>query len=335
MAEMFRTSALRTPPKKVDNKANVIFGAKVIQAGDVNDSRPFTIDQETLQSVADAINGPNKGVKARFTHPNMCSDGLGRHLGRWKNARVEGDAVFADLHIADAAFDTPSGDLGSYVLNLAEEDPEAFGVSIATTLSQDMQAALDEVGEGERVPFRFAKLHAADIVDEPAATRGGLFDMTDTDVASAASWFLSNHYKNSSPVEVFGRFVSLLSSHYERDIMPELSEAIVGQANVEPAEDGVANSDAVFSVERMREDARPFVEAFGDAGASWYLEGRDLLSCYQEVAETQRGRIEDLENQVAELQAIVEAAELASGEQEPLSQPTDDVKDELRNLVRR
>jgi len=101
----FRTDVSRQPPARVDREGGVIYGAAMMQTGDLNsgDVRPFTADSETLQQVEQLGNAARNGIKARFTHPNMSNDGMGSYLGRWTNFRIDGDTVRADLHIADAA----------------------------------------------------------------------------------------------------------------------------------------------------------------------------------------------------------------------------------------
>ena len=116
----FRTEAARTAPQRVDRQANVIYGAAIMQGGNLNegDARKWTADAETLQQVTQFGQQARNGIKARFTHPNMSNDGMGSYLGRWSNFRLEGDTVRADLHIADAAFTSPQGDLGNYVMEI-------------------------------------------------------------------------------------------------------------------------------------------------------------------------------------------------------------------------
>ena len=140
-AGLFRTNRTAELPTRVDRAARVIFGANMMQLGDINDDRPFTVDTKTLQQVQEFGERSRNGLKARFTHPNMSSDGMGSHLGRWKNLRIDGDKIRGDLHIADAAFRSPQGDLASYVMDLAESDPESFGVSLATSLDQEIGRA--------------------------------------------------------------------------------------------------------------------------------------------------------------------------------------------------
>jgi len=322
--EMFRTATTFAGElSKVDKERGIIYGAKIISLGRVNDSRPWHVDEQTLLDVERMINGPNKGLKARWTHPNMCDDGLGKYLGRWQNARISGDSVIADLHLAKSAFDSPVGDLGSYVLQLAAEDAESFGVSVASMLADEMDDIPDD---GETMPLRFAGLHAADLVDSPAATRGGLFSSIDDDLPNMATWLLKNHFSDASPADVFHRFVSFLSRFYERDVMDEIRDdlQIVNDvetpANEQPTVDQADGENvAVFSLETLRDDAKPFVEAFGDVGARWFIEGRDLLECFREKNDELGRHCKDLENQIAELQAQIVATDLSSGEPEPLS----------------
>ena len=79
---MFRTSILNTTPEQVDRQANIIHGASLMQVGDLNDgdSRPWTVTHDTLQQVVEFGSRSRNGLKARFTHPNMSSDGMGSYL---------------------------------------------------------------------------------------------------------------------------------------------------------------------------------------------------------------------------------------------------------------
>lgn len=305
---LFRTQPNRSPETlRVDRQAKVIRGAKVIQLGAVNDSRPWDVDEETLAQVADHIGRPNKGLKARFTHPGLSDDGLGKYLGRWRNPRIEGDAVFADLHIAEVAFDSPSGDLGNYVMNLAEEDPEAFGVSVATKLDESMFSETEE-----RLPLRIAGLHAADFVDTPAATRGGLFEAHSQDgIPAVATWILENHFKGAEPEEVLQRVEGFLSRHYGRGLSMEKDPDVSGQITpqVSPETSG----------DLSREAAAQYLELFGDAGARWYLEGKKLEECFTLTLEGLKSENVELRSQVEDLSARLDAALKASGEIDPLS----------------
>lgn len=232
---MFRTDTLGSLPDKVDRKANIIFGASLMQVGDLNegDARPWTVDVKTLEQARELGARPNKGMKARYTHPNMSNDGMGSYLGRWKNLRVDGDTLRGDLHIADAAFSSPQGDLGTYVMDLAESDPEAFGVSLATKLDEgDLQSFEKSESEDkpERWPMRFERIRAGDVVDEPAATRGGLFEMTEEadlrELPRQATALLSTYFGDAEPEAVRTRISAFLDRYFSNR-EAEMPDAIV------------------------------------------------------------------------------------------------------------
>ena len=193
---------LRTKPArgvKTDEKAAILrdggaFGAGLIRQAAVitrgeAEGHGMWIDAEMLAQVHDAINAADTGTKGRFTHPDLSADGLGKGLGRWRNAKVDGDIVRADLHFFETAHNAPDGDLAEYVMDLAEEDPAAFGVSIV--FKPDKGAEHKHRGEHSdddgvfhspdpdnkknHPHARLAKLHGADVVDEPAANPSGLF----------------------------------------------------------------------------------------------------------------------------------------------------------------
>jgi hypothetical protein len=245
---MFRTDRLPAPPVRVDRKANVIFGASLMQVGDLNDAevRPWTVDAKTLdQALSLSTRSPN-GLKARFTHPNMSTDGMGSYLGRWKNLRIDGNTLRGDLHIADAAFTSPQGDLGNYVMDLAESDPESFGVSLATKLDQaDLQqfsSANDAKPKAERGmwPMRFAAIKAGDVVDDPAATRGGMFslDADLRDLPAQATALLQTYFGDAEPEVVRGRIEAFLNRYFSNQgaqAMPD-SQKAEPVAAIDPAE---------------------------------------------------------------------------------------------------
>ena len=226
-AEAFRTDTVRQQPQRVDRQANVIYGASMMQVGDLNegDARPWTVDMETLQQALSLAQQSRTGVKARFTHPNMSSDGMGSYLGRWANWRIEGETLRADLHIADAAFTSPQGDLGNYVMDLAEADPGAFGVSLAPRNDIANRQAFERRENpkpGDRWPIRMAALRAADVVDEPAATRGGLFSL-DADLRNLpaqATALLNTYFGDAEPDVVRARIAGFLDRYFSTKGQP-------------------------------------------------------------------------------------------------------------------
>lgn len=189
-------------PEGGDYKQGMIRGFAMITKGEAL-GHGMWIDDAFLDQTVEAMKADGS-VKSRFTHPSLSGDGLGKFLGRAKNARREGDKVLADLHFSESSHVSPDGDLAKYVMTLAKEDPEAFGASIV--FEHDPQLAgefagdnLDKDGEfvspdkanEKNLPHaRLRKLYAADIVDEPAANPDGLFHRGDK-IAKEADELLS------------------------------------------------------------------------------------------------------------------------------------------------
>ena len=196
---LFRTQAARgTGGTKIgaqvirdggDSGAGLIRGFAVITRGEAL-GEDMWVDADFLQNTTDAINAAGvRGIKSRFTHPNLSGDGLGKVLGRVKNGRVSGDRVIADQHFIESAHNAPDGDLAKFVMDLAENDPDLFGASIAFRVDQpavEEFMAAHQDGRGrfdspdrrntKNLPhFRLAELRAIDVVDEPAANPDGLF----------------------------------------------------------------------------------------------------------------------------------------------------------------
>ena len=172
-------------PVGVDREAHVLYGVSAMQAVEALGHR-LMIDRVTLRQFAERANATRNGLKSRFTHPGLSADGLGKHLGRMRDFRVEGDKVLGDLYLSETAARSPNGDLRAYVESLAEEDPEAFGMSVVVDgygawVLGDGREQEDDGGQrpqGARDKFpalRIVEAYAVDAVDEPAANRDGLF----------------------------------------------------------------------------------------------------------------------------------------------------------------
>jgi hypothetical protein len=194
---------LREGQPAVDRAAGVIYGYSVITKGPAL-GHNMQIDDTTLKQVVELGNRSALGVKARFDHPNASNTSMGTFLGRTKNLRLSGDRVLGDLHLSEAAKDAPQGDLYSYVLGLAERDPAAFGASIVFDGKAEEQRHEDGTkkidAQGQPLPrlARVEQLLASDIVDEPAANPGGLFERGDS-LASKISAFL-NRWSADNPL---------------------------------------------------------------------------------------------------------------------------------------
>lgn len=169
----------------------VIHGVSIIERG-VAAGHGFWVDSTMLKQTRTAINAAAQGIKVHFTHGGMSGDGLGDGLGRIQSSTLSGDKVIADLHFWESA----DREKVRQVITRAEEDPSAFGMSIA--FAPDAAAEkkfvedhggkyiIDEDGYAyvknfkspdplnvDNLPHaRIAELAAADAVDDPAATSG-------------------------------------------------------------------------------------------------------------------------------------------------------------------
>ncbi len=184
-------AAPAAPESRVDRSKRAIYGVSLLQAGEAL-GHEMLVDSVMLAQCVDAVNATGgHGMKSRFTHPGACSDSMGKMLGKVKNARLMGDKAVADLYLAEFASKSPDGDLADYVMSMAEESPGDFGMSIAfdghsvwkngagaefeTSNANGDRAARPADATTDKPFARISKLRAADIVDEPAANRDGLF----------------------------------------------------------------------------------------------------------------------------------------------------------------
>jgi len=177
-------------PVEVDRDYKVIRGYVVAQEGTFKTERG-EFDKKSLLAVQTLMRkaGP-KGLKSRFGHPGLSDDGIGSFLGRarspWRDVmtkRVDGEdreieLIRADLHIADAAFESPGGNIGGYVMKLATEDSDALSSSLVLEYDEEYRLQKDGTlvkdDEGYPLPplWRPTALHASDIVDTGDAVDG-------------------------------------------------------------------------------------------------------------------------------------------------------------------
>lgn len=181
--ERFRSLPVKSQQLQVDRDQRVIYGVSAAQAVEAL-GHGVMLDGKSLDQLVTLGNANKRGVKSRFTHPGMSADGLGKYLGRLRDFRRDGDKAIADLHLSALASKSPSGDLGSYVMDMADSEPDMFGMSVVIDMSRVWRMADEvEVGTEERpanaldaLPVaRIKQFVACDAVDEPAANRDGIF----------------------------------------------------------------------------------------------------------------------------------------------------------------
>ena len=206
---------------RVDRDAGIIYGAKAMQFGNLNagDVRNHFVDHTTLEQFRDGINNRKQGSKSRLSHPNMSVDGMGRHAGRARDARIENEGtedafVAVDLHLSEASRRAPNlGNIREYLLDFAEESPEDFGLSADVLL--DVRAMEAEEQDGMQ-PIRLHSVKAVDVVDDPAATRGGLFSLDSdslADLPHQATWLLDTYFSGASSEVVRARVDNFLNTY--------------------------------------------------------------------------------------------------------------------------
>ena len=202
--------------ENIDKEAEVLYGVQITLEGEAK-GHGVWLDREFCEAVAEQGNAMgDAGVKVRFGHPAMCSDALGTYLGRAKNFRVvdltrketgeKAAGVLADIHIMPESHSAPSGDLGKWVMEAAENSPDTFGQSIVFTyadlkstnedgdpiLRSEFESNYDfDKARGENKVFAvLGKLHGTDFTDTPAAT-DGVF--SSNDLAAEAEEMLAEH----------------------------------------------------------------------------------------------------------------------------------------------
>lgn len=176
---------------KIDRENGIIHGVILAEEGPFKSEGRGEFDREAIKQIAKMANAAPGGLKARWTHPSLSSDGLGKFLGRQRNALVamlvrggkEIAAVRADLHFDKTALDTPpegGKPLGVYLMDLAESDPDAFGTSLVLKVRQEYRLdkqgrALKDDAGNELPPLWYPEqLHASDVVDTGDATNSFL-----------------------------------------------------------------------------------------------------------------------------------------------------------------
>lgn len=315
--------------------AGLIRGVSLITRGEAF-GHGMWIDSEALDQVVE-LSQSESGLKSRFTHPSMSSDGMGRYLGRIDNVYRDGDQVFGDLHFAKSAHETPDGDLAEYVLLLVDEDPRAAGLSIV--FAPDYEAtddhysehwskkdgfqSPDELNEKNLPHVRIEKMRAADIVDEPAANPAGMFDAEPT--ARNADNFLAYvaGLTDQKVESAFGVDPDRAKQFFTR-WLESRRLSLVSMEGQEVTKD-VTQESSESTREEFAAELAKFNEAFGaENGSKWFTDGKsfeEALALHVEALETklseERQAREAVEEKLSEANARFES--LSLGEEEELS----------------
>ena len=194
MNTYFNTPAIyNQSASKVDRQNGIISNIVVSKIGEAK-GHNIHLNSKFLDDIVLLAAEFQQGIKARFGHPNICATALGTYLGRYKNYRRVENTVVADLHLDNSSMKSPNGDLYNYVLDMAENNPDMFGASIAFKQGEAI-TTFEEI-DGKKIEKRFATikaLYATDLVDSPAATDGLFEAFHQDDFASQVTMFLDDH----------------------------------------------------------------------------------------------------------------------------------------------
>lgn len=323
----FRAVPLRAKPapaegvKRVDRDARRINGYAVATVGEAL-GHGLWLDADTLQQIAEQGNARENGLKGRYTHPGLSSDGMGKHLGRSKNFQIDGEICRADLELAKCASRSPDGDLAGYVMDLAEEDPESFGSSIVFERDREAElafmlehgATVDDDGWLDESEYkspdprntsnyrhvRLRKLRACDVVDEPAANPGGMFG------ANTPGEHLASHAETLLPY-LLGLSEEVPAESF--GVHPERARAFVSgwlerhglSVSTTPPTDPQPDREAPMTPDE-------FAKAHPEAVEKWKQEGADLsLARFCKLRAAIPGRPEFVAEQFAGGASVVDA----------------------------
>lgn len=215
--DLARGLELKEGKPVVDREQRIIHGFAVVSKGEAK-GHGVLIDDTFLNQVLLQGQTSKAGIKMRFDHPNASNTSIGTALGRAKNFRRDGDVIRADAHILEAAMSAPNGNLGGYVMDLAEQDPGLFGASIAFKPAEaEWQRDKDGKADKSKPPFaRLKQLLATDIVDDPAANPEGLFGQ-DSSLAAKATAFLNRWMEHDLMPVLLTQFKEALMSEQKQE----------------------------------------------------------------------------------------------------------------------
>jgi hypothetical protein len=196
----FSTMGLATGAEP-DAANGAIYGVNMCQVGPAL-GHGVHLEQEFINNVVELANAAPDGLKCRFGHPGMCMESLGTFVGRFRNARVEGEKAVADLYLDSSAKISPNGNMYDYIIDMSTRNPDMMGPSIVFeagryyVYTKDKRKAYihrheseyeiwheyrdennelipsDEIDDTSLIYASIVNLSACDIVDEPAATSG-------------------------------------------------------------------------------------------------------------------------------------------------------------------
>ena len=340
--------------------AGLITDVSVITRGEAL-GHDLWVDADFLSDVAGAINAAvidspeSGGVKARFTHPGLSSDGVGQKLGRFRNAKVVGEQVIADLHFQEAATRTPDGNLADYVMTLAEETPEDFGLSIvfehnveAAELHQlenthnNRYISPDEDNKNNYLHAQLGFLRSGDVVDSPAANPEGLFQRGQKAAQEGEQLLeyvlgLSDAKPCASCFSVDPDRAAIFVTRFLERHNLSISSIEKGDQMSESTDTPTAD-EAIPTREEFTAEANRYIDRFGaEDGWKWFNDGVSYQESLELQADSLQAQIKSLNEKIAELEEVIQS--LDRGDEEGAEFSEDDEQPpqperSLRNRIR-
>jgi len=346
---------------RVDKEKGVIYNAAIVTVGPAK-GHGVELEREFIEETVRQGNALRNGLKMRYGHPTMSSTALGTFLGRAKNFRVddggETPIARADLFLSTEAKESPQGDLYSYVLGMAENEPDMFGLSIVFKPGKQYQYA-----DGEKIYTGFSEdattyvemkqLTHVDFVDDPAANDSGLFSAFNAStIAGQVSEFLDTHPQVWELLEerpdIFEIFSGRYREYLERkgtthtvfdaetitDELTAVADSDTGSVEPQTKKEVNTMSDErkVFSEMKEKFGAEIAATVFEDGGsmedaqAMFDAQKFDALKTERDALQTEKAELEaQVEELNAKLSAIVDGGEAIdfddAGEEEAHQEP--------------
>jgi hypothetical protein len=154
---------------RIDAEKGIITGVSVITEGEARghlyEQKQVMIDSTTLSEVMDCASSYSGGLKVKMNHYS----GAESIVGSLRNFNLDGKQLRADLHLLS------KHDARDYILELAAEMPDQFGLSISFSGTPRI--------EGDYAYSTCSEIYSADLVDQPAANMMGLFSVPKVDTS--------------------------------------------------------------------------------------------------------------------------------------------------------
>ena len=147
---------------EIDETGLSIKGVSVLTTGRAK-GHNLEIDNTTLAQVLKCANSYKGGVKVNENH----GAGIGDIVGKLNNFRIDPNG---EKLIADLTFLKSRKDRAKYYIDLANEIPDSFGISIS------FSGESESTGTGIDLA-RCSELYSADLVQHPASNPTGLFSV--------------------------------------------------------------------------------------------------------------------------------------------------------------